>query len=337
MPSVYGIGNPLMDMIVHVDFPLLDSLKKIPGSMNLVDYNELLSILEVIGNNVNIVKVPGGSCANTIRGIAWFERNGFKEIDVPVYSGAVGRDENGVYYSDIMSKFGVHAVLAKKESVTGTSLILVTPDHERTMFTYLGACRDYSYSDTDYSMLGSSDYLYFVGFMWDTNSQKDAIKKAVSYARENDIRVCFDLAGPFVVDRYREEFLEWIPANVDILLGNREEFAKLVSVGDVSDEGIVQVVLDMAPVAVMKCGKDGCLVGEKLDNSVITKIQGNSVNAIDTTGAGDSFAAGFLFGLLNGKNYYESASIGNLLASQIVTVEGCDYDSLDFSMVLRGI
>ncbi len=346
MLSVYGIGNPLMDMIVRVDFDVLKSFDKPPGSMNLVDYGEITEILEVVKkrSNYGLKKVPGGSCANTVRGIAWFKKNwpDGKEagrIGNLVYSGGVGNDETGEYYSHLMSEYGIQAVMAKKNSPTGMSVILVTPDHERTMFTYLGACREYSRGDTDYSLLKNSRYLYFVGFMWDTESQREAIYSAVRYARDRGVKVCFDLAGPFVVERYREEFLRWIPGNVDILMGNREEFLGLARV-DKKDEDVLRVLTDMVDVAVMKCGEEGCIVGEKIKDSndiKIHSIPAYRVEALDTTGAGDSFAAGFLFGLLSGRDYIDSAKIGNSVASQIVTVEGCDYESVDFERIWRGI
>ncbi len=344
MPSVYGIGNPLMDTIILVDFDVLRKLGKPRGSMNLVDYREITEILGEIGNleDCSVRRVPGGSCANTVRGIAWFKKNWFNKkesggIGELVYSGGVGNDETGNYYSQLLREYGILTVMSKKNSPTGMSLILVTPDHERTMFTYLGACREYNKNDTDYSLLGNSKYLYFVGFMWDTESQREAINRAVEYARNRGTKVCFDLAGPFVVERYRREFLEWIPGNVDILLGNREEFEGLAGVGS-SENDILDFLTKLSPVAVMKCGEEGCLVGEREERGevVLDRIPAYRVEAVDTTGAGDSFAAGFLFGLLIGRSYAESARLGNAIASQIVTVEGCDYESVDFERIQRG-
>ncbi len=348
MSSVYGIGNPLMDMVIQVDFEVLKLVNKPPGSMNLVDYEEIEEILKIVGEKarVSAKRVPGGSCANTIRGIAWFKKNWFAkdksmEIDRLVYSGGVGSDSIGEYYSQLMREYGIHTVMAKKSSPTGMSLILVTPDHERTMFTHLGACREYSKEDTDYSLLGESKYLYFVGFMWDAQSQREAIYSAVKYAKERDVKVCFDLAGPFVVERYREEFLKWIPGNVDILLGNRDEFEGLAGVSG-RDEDILDSLAEMAPVAVMKCGEDGCIVGERREEDKEKKLNFHRVpvyrvEALDTTGAGDSFAAGFLFALLCGKDYVEAATLGNSVASRIVMVEGCDYEAVDFKGILKGI
>lgn len=323
MKSIYGIGNPLMDVVAQVSFDFLKSQGKPPGSMNLIDAEESAKLIELLDETR---MVPGGSCANTLRGIAWLQR---KDLFVTcTYSGAVGNDRLGKLYTESLRDFGVNPVVAKKEAPTGVSVILVTPDHERTMFTHLGACRYYNSEDTSYELLSKARYLYFVGFMWDTDSQKKAIMDAVSHAKKHGVKVVFDLAGPFVVKRYRNDFQRWIPQSVDILTGNDEEFRALTGSGE-SDEAIITEAGKLAPLLVMKRGEKGCIVLDSRDPSNrVSYIDGYTVKPVDTTGAGDAFAAGLLYGLLVEKSIEEAADLGNRLASSIVTVEGCDYDLL---------
>ena len=356
MYSVYGIGNPLMDIIAFRDYKFRDSLGKPPGSMNLIDAEESKALLARVNKDSRETgMVAGGSCANTIRGLAWLEKiklekNSIKHEEPTgsafVYSGAVGNDRLGNDYISLMNNYGVRTEITKKNSITGSSIIIVTPDHERTMFTHLGACREFAEGDVNFDILKNSRYLYFLGFMWDTASQKNAVKKAVEFAKQSGIKVCFDLAGPFVVKRYRDEFLSWLPGNVDILLGNREEFRNLASGNsyegsyeDTDDRTVLKLLNNLSPLLVLKKGKEGCIIAENYfsGGSLSTKytnLQGEVVQAKDTTGAGDAFSAGLLYGLLKNKGIVYAAEFANYLASQIVTVPGCDYEALESSSVL---
>ena len=352
MYSVYGIGNPLMDIITFKDYAVLENLQKPPGSMNLIDADKAASILKMVRKTKDenrehgreeFKKVPGGSCANTIRGLAWIRKmraigklpgissSVTADSEGLVYSGAVGNDGMGEKYISLMKSYGIKMAAAKKNCASGSSIIIVTPDHERTMFTHLGACREFSADDINFGFLAESRYLYFLGFMWDTDSQKNAIKKAVDFAGKAGIKVCFDLAGPFVVKRYKNEFHSWLPGRIDILLGNREEFQALTDIRS-DDREILSASSNMARILILKRGRNGCLVGEH-DNTEeilqVTEAKGETVKTVDTTGAGDAFAAGLLYGLSAGRSILSSAKFANFLASQIVTVAGCDYEALE--------
>lgn len=340
-----------MDIITFKDYEFRDRLGKPPGSMNLIDTKEAEVLMaQINADNMEINMVAGGSCANTIRGLAWLEKIKLergKNIEENrdkltnsafVYSGAVGNDELGEHYIALMNKYSIRTEITKKSSITGRSIIIVTPDHERTMFTHLGACRQFGEDDIKFNILEDSRYLYFLGFMWDTDSQKNAIKKAVEFAKQSGTKVCFDLAGPFVVKRYRDEFLSWLPGNIDVLLGNREEFKSLAGI-ESNDRNVLNLVKSLAPVLVLKRGKVGCLIAERFStkgdtNLRFTDVPGETVKTKDTTGAGDAFSAGLLYGLLNDKGIVHAAEFANYLASRIVTVPGCDYEALESSSVL---
>ncbi len=329
MYSVFGLGNPLLDFIAEGEFALIEALHTRPGTMNLVTLEEMKKVLDLVNSYRNI---PGGSAANTTRGIAWLSR--VKPVLPPVYCGAVGQDAIGRQYGEILSRSGVESRLVNKDALTGCSVIIVTPDQERTMFTFLGACRKYLVQDLDLQALGRSQYLYVCGYMWDTDNQKRAVAKAVEWARLKSVTVVFDLADPFVVQRYREEFQSWITSGVDILLGNREEIQLMLGKSEDApiDEPLIRLAGEMARLVVMKIGADGCWVNEE---GSVCHVPAYSVRAVDTTGAGDSFASGLLYGLLRGLSPVSAARLANRMAAASVTVVGCDFNSLDPHWVLE--
>jgi sugar/nucleoside kinase (ribokinase family) len=316
--SVYGVENPLMDIISHVDFTFLSRLGKKPGTMNLVEYDEVERLRAGLSSERTI---PGGSCANTIRGLAWL--NGSRQLPPPVFNGAVGRDPIGDSYAKSIEAAGVSVSLARKQRATGVSCILVTPDGERTMNTFLGACREFGPQDLDLEKLSLSRILHLTGYLWDTENQRAAAEKAVEFACGKGMMISFDLADPYAVLRYREAFLSFIPQCVDILFANREELGLLT--GTDCDEDCMSVASPLAKTVVMKVGARGCYVGR---GEEVIPVPGESVRVVDTTGAGDAFAGGYLHGVLLGRDAVECARIANRLAAGIVGVEGCDYQAL---------
>ena len=334
MYSLYGVENPLMDIIAHVDYGFLSRFAKQPGTMHLVEYSEIVALLKEIGS---FHTAPGGSAANTARGIAWLAGPAGRELSrsvlgaaavspddsaPPVFNGAIGNDPTGDDFAGRMEGEGVTTVLVRKGTPTGTSVILVTPDGERTMNTYLGACRDFEPADLDLARLADSRMLYLTGYLWDTDNQRRAAEKAAAFARSRGrgTSIAFDLADPFAVRRFGDLFRAWIPGNVDILFGNREELAILM--GSTCDEDCVSEASALAPLVVMKAGEKGCLVGW---DGKCELVPGVPVHVVDTTGAGDAFAAGFLSGRLSGHDPLQCARLANRVASRIVGVEGCRY------------
>jgi sugar/nucleoside kinase (ribokinase family) len=317
--SVYGIENPLMDIIAHVEHSYLRRLGKKPGTMNLVESSEVELLMSGLSS---CRSVPGGSCANTVRGIAWLNRSG--RFPPPVFNGSVGEDPTGDAYISAIQAFGVVPAIARKPLPTGVSLILVTPDGERTMNTHLGACRGFGPADLDRDMLAKSRILHLTGYLWDTENQRLSALEAAELARRAGITVSFDIADPYAVQRYRGAFLDFAREYVDVLFANREELGLLT--GTDCDEDCVAASSPLAPTVVMKAGRDGCIVTGKGRSSVA--VPGVSARLVDTTGAGDAFAAGFLYGTLAGREDVECARLANTLAAAIVGVEGCDYTLL---------
>jgi fructokinase len=198
------------------------------------------------------------------------------------------------------------------------------------MFTHLGACRDFSPGDIEWNLLKDARFFYSTGYMWDTEPQLKALNAAVDKACEWGIPCCFDLADPFVVDRYYHDLRYWIKGRFSILFGNREELSRMTGC-DGSDDAIVNCAADLAPLVVMKVGSRGCIIRSA---EMIFTVPGEAVKTRDTTGAGDSFAAGFLYGLLRKLDLERCGLLANRVASRIVQVDGCDVSLLDRQDIL---
>jgi len=326
MYSVIGLGNPLLDFIAPVDSGVLEALSAKKGTMNLVDREAVERVLSVLNDYTNI---PGGSAANTLRAISWLDRGG--TLGPLLYCGAVGPDQRGRNYKRILETAGITVQIVAKTLPTGCSVILVTPDHERTMFTYLGACREYGLKDLDLDALGKTKLFYTTGYMWDTANQKQAVLRAIEQCRKEEGRICFDLADPFVVHRYHGEFRSLLPSRIDVLFGNREEF-RIMFGRDFDDLRLLEEAAKICPVVLMKVGRDGCYVGDHGENH---HVEGFCVDPLDTTAAGDCFSAAFIYAILRGHSSVQAAKLANRLAASIVTVLGCDFTDLDKDVILR--
>ncbi|UCF96414.1 MAG: adenosine kinase [Spirochaetaceae bacterium] len=326
MYSVFGLGNPLLDFIAPIEPFTLESLEAKKGTMNLVDRGGLERVLSKLDGFTNI---PGGSAANTLRAISWLDQA--RQLDPLLYCGAVGPDSRGRDYNRILETAGIDVQVTTKTLPTGCSVILVTPDHERTMFTYLGACREYGLTDLNLKALEAAKIFYTTGYMWDTDNQKQAVLAAAEHSRNRGVQVYFDLADPFVVQRYHEEFLSWLPSRVDVLFGNRDEFQIMFGPG-LSDRELLAEGVKVSPVVLMKTGCDGCFLN---DHGTIHQVEGFCVEPLDTTAAGDCFSAAFIFATLRGHFPARAAKLANRLAAAIVTVLGCDFSNLDRDLILR--
>ena len=326
MYSVYAMENPLMDYVMHEDYSFLLRFGARPGTMQLVEYGIFRDIIRASkGYSV----FPGGSGANTARALSMLTGTD-TSLGFPCFSGGIGADDAGERFMAILSDLGISTAMAKKDIPTGVSAIVVTPDHERTMFTYLGACRDFSPDDVSLEFIRASRFLYSTGYMWDTEPQKRALFLAVDEALARKVPVCFDLADPFVVDRYHKELREWIHGRVTVLFANREELSRITDCTG-TDYEILNKASRLAEIIVMKIGKGGSIVQSA---NRLVHAPGESVICVDTTGAGDAYAAGFLYGLLRGTDLETCARLGNRIAARIVSLEGCRYDCIDRSDIL---
>ena len=315
MASVYGIGNPLIDYLCNVDEQDLEKLGLNKGIMLLIDEKKQAEIIEHTKGR-NIQYSCGGSCPNTMVTLCSLG------IDTTL-AGGVGNDELGRMYRTKLKESGVKDECVYKNAVTGTSIILLTEDKERTMNTYLGANRLFDSVDVNIESAKEANLFYFTGYMWDTISQQKATKKVLDLCREKGKKIAFDLADPFAVGRYRETFMNLVSEYCDIVFANSEEARFLLDNYDAYE--CCRSLGKLCSLAIIKNGKKGSFIS---DNGKIYEIPlyGTS-KPVDTTGAGDTYAAGFLYGFLNGYDTETSGRIASYLAGEIISQIGAQFTS----------
>ena len=310
--QVYGIGNVLIDIVSTASDTELSGLGLDKGIMRLVEGEERQKIVDFISARSSEYHC-GGSAPNTIIALA---QMGVRAA----LSGRIGPDDFGRRYEKQLADHGVRSYLTVGEGNTGSSIILVSPDSERTMNTSLEINREYCKNDIQEDAIREADYFYFTGYMWDTENQKKALLRAISIAEEAGTKIVFDAADPFAVNRSCGEFVKLIEKHFDIVFANSEE-ARLMF--DCVDVDLCSVYLsDLCETAIVKNGSEGSVI--KSGGSVYS-IPVYKVETVDTTGAGDMYAAGFLYGLCSGKSVEESGHIASRLAAGIVGQVGAQF------------
>ena len=305
--DVLGIGNAIFDVLVKTDEAFLSRHGMAKGSMALIDEARAAAIYGDMGP---ATEMSGGSAANTIVGLASFGARA-------AYVGKVKHDQIGGLYTHDIRAAGVafDTRPATDGPATGCSYILVTGDGERTMNTYLGAAQDLTPDDIDPVQIAASRIVYLEGYLWDPKSAKEAFVKASNIAHEAGRQVALTLSDAFCVDRYRDEFLELMRnGTVDLVFANEAELRSLYQTSDF-DTALKQLRIDARLGVVTRSGK-GCVVASS--EGVIAVPAFPVEEIMDTTGAGDLFAAGFLFGLVRGAGYENAGRLGALAAAEVI-------------------
>jgi sugar/nucleoside kinase (ribokinase family) len=305
--DVLGIGNAIFDVLVQTDEGFLASHGMTKGGMALIDEARAASIYADMGP---ATQMSGGSAANTIVGIASFGAR-------TAYVGKVKDDQIGRLYShDIKAANVAFATTpAIGGPATGCSYILVTPDGERTMNTYLGAAQELTSDDIDPSDIAASAIVYLEGYLWDPKNAKDAFLKASRIAHNAGRQVALTLSDSFCVDRYRAEFLDLMRGGtVDLIFANESELRSLYQTADF-DTALTQLRNDVK-LGVVTRSEKGCVVASK--DGVTAAPAFPIEKLVDTTGAGDLFAAGFLFGLVRGAGHEDCGRLGALAAAEVI-------------------
>jgi sugar/nucleoside kinase (ribokinase family) len=311
MPSarydVLGIGNAIVDVIARAeeDFLLKQNMRK--GTMALIDEARAEAIYDAMGP---AVEVSGGSAANTIVGVSSLGGRG-------AFVGKVKNDVLGRAFSHDIRAAGVTFATAPASAgpSTGRCYVLVTPDGERTMNTYLGAAQDLHPADIDADVIAASAITYLEGYLWDPKNAKDAFLKAAKIAHEAERKVALSLSDAFCVDRWRDEFLQLMRTRtVDLIFANEGELHSLYQTGDF--EAAVKALRADIDVAVVTRSEKGCIVVNPEDIEAVPAFPVERV--VDTTGAGDLFAAGFLCGLARGANDRTCGRLGAMAAAEVI-------------------
>lgn len=305
--DVCGIGNAIVDIIGRCDDAFLAEHGAEKGHMQLCDAETITNLYKSMGPSVEI---SGGSAANTMAGIASFGGRG-------AFIGKVGRDDFGGVFSHDIKAAGIAFDTAPSQTDTPTarSLILVTPDGERTMNTFLGVSPELGSGEIDQAMIADSAVTYLEGYLFDRDEAKAAFHQAAGYAKAAGRKVALTLSDGFCVDRHRDSFLDLIKSNVDILFANESEITSLYSTSSF-DEAASQISGD-APLAVLTRSADGSVVVAGGERTTIAASPVASV--VDTTGAGDLYAAGFLYGHTQGMSHETAGQLGSLAAAEIIS------------------
>ncbi|QDT76874.1 putative sugar kinase YdjH [Gimesia maris] len=308
--DVYGVGNALVDIQARVSDATLQKLGFAKGIMTLVDEDIQQKVLGEL-DGAPISQCAGGSAANTILGIADF---GGKAA----YAGKVGSDMLGEFDLADMRKLGVTIeVPPAAEGQTGTCVVLITDDAQRTMLTNLGVSATLSVDDINEEHIKQSKYVYVEGYLFTGETQKRAAYRAIELAKKHGVKVAFTVSDPFLINLFRDEFQELIEGPVDLLFCNLEEARSLTGKHDAVD--CAHVIHNHVPNLALTLGGDGSIL---MHEGRVIPIEGVDVEAIDTTGAGDMYAAGILYGITNGLTWHQAGHLASHAAARIVSQLG---------------
>ena len=308
--KILGMGNAVLDVLISCDDEKLKELKLKKGLMTIVDQSES----DIILNSVDPVKKSsGGSVANSIAAIAHFGgSSGF--------CGRVKNDQLGLDFVSDIKQSGVNFLCEPKKDGPSTArcLVFVTKDGERTMQTYLGASVNLSEEDILEDFFADTAMLFIEGYLWSSESARKAIKKAVGLAKKNKIKVIFSLSDAGLTKAFKDQFNVFISNDVDILIGNNNEFFELF--GSKEHNKISDISNKFCEIAVMTEGSSGATMFQK--GTITHSNSHKNLNIIDTTGAGDIFAAGFLYKFSLGESDIDSLDYGCEMASKILSQFG---------------
>ena len=312
--DVYGVCNPLVDLLSHVPDSFLKKLGIQKNVMHLVTREQQQELLLALAEEkISLEVAAGGSGANSMIGISQLGGRS-------AFSGKIGRDEHGKLYREKLEALGVCDCLAEGEGATGSSLILVSEDGARTMNTFLGMSQELMNPDIDPDVIQSSKYLYLTGYLWDTESQKKAVLNALDEAKKREIKVALSLSDPFCVTRHKEDFINLLKGYASMVFCNQEEAFTLLDT-EITQQA-VETLSDWTETAALTIGAYGALISHQGETCYIDPLP---VRVEDTTGAGDAFAAGFLYGMTHDMSPLDSGRIGATLAAAVIGQTGPRY------------
>ncbi|WP_421875147.1 adenosine kinase [Marinoscillum sp.] len=310
--DVYAIGNAVVDYVTETSNKFLEEHEIEKSVMTLVDEDRQMSVLADIDSGVT-KKEGGGSAANTIVAASMLGGKCF-------YSCKVANDGDGHFFLKELADIGIDTNLNKKElepGITGKVLIMVTPDSERTMNTFLGISSEFGVKELDFEALSNSRYLFIEGYLVASDTGRKAMKEAKKYAEENNIKVSLTFSDPSMVKYFRDEMEEVVGASVDLLFCNEEEallFTKTDNLADARKE-----LKKIAKKFVITQGKNGSLI---YDGDTFINIEPYEVSAVDSNGAGDMFSGAFLYAITNNHTFASAGKLASKASSVVVSKYG---------------
>jgi fructokinase len=304
--KILGIGNAIIDVLAKVDDDFLNKNKLIKGSMKLINKSEF----EDLKKSIKIEKiVAGGSVANTMAGIAHLQGN-------PSFIGKINSDNFGELYKKSLQEIKVNfSYLEKHEDLsTGASIILITPDSERTMCTYLGISSYLSINDINENNITDHELIFLEGYLWDKGMSEKMFKHTITLAKKNEVKIAMSLSDIFCVNRHKQDFYNLLKNDLDILIGNENEINELANTKNLLDS--INQLKQLNKLIVITRSENGSMA---IKNNEIINCNSIKVDKVlDLTGAGDLFAAGFLKEYLDKSTIKKCLETGSILASKII-------------------
>lgn len=307
--DVYGVGNAIMDLQVRCDDAFLESNGIEKGIMTLTEPDRQQVILDALSNH-QVNYCSGGSAANTIVGIA--DMGG-----TAAYASKTGNDGFGNQYLDELKELGIDSHVDAGNGDTGTCVVLITPDAQRTMLTHLGMSVSLSESDISAEAIAKAKYVYIEGYLFAGESTKAAALKAIELAKAAGVKVALTISDPFLIDICRDDFQALVEGPVDLLFCNEVEATALTGENDPIDAA--HAIHKHCENVALTLGKKGSII---MHAGEAFPVEGVEVDAIDTTGAGDMYAAGVLYGITNGLTWQHAGHLGSHAAAKVVAQLG---------------
>lgn len=322
MKKILGIGSTLVDILSQVpNEEVLNELNLPKGSMTYVNINDAVSIGERLAQQYGSQRAAGDSAANTMSGLARLgAKSGFLTM--------MGNDEMGQFFTNEMTRTGVEMLALKSDTPTGRVIAMVTPDGERTFATCLGASIELSPDDIKPELFDNWDIFYIEGYLV---ANPDMLRKAISTAKDKGLKIAIDLASYNVVEESRDFLLELVNNYVDIVFANEQEALTLTGM---EPENALHYIAERCEIAVVKIGAKGAYI--QRGNEIVT-IPPMKADVVDTTGAGDMWAAGFLAGLVKGENLQKCGMMGAIVAKNIIEVMGAKMDDERWDNIHKAI
>ncbi len=304
--KILGIGNAIVDVFSHVDENFLKENNLVKGSMKLINEEEFFEL----NKKIKIEKtLAGGSVANSMAGISHLKGEAF-------FVGKISSDELGELYQKSLNDINVRFLYKKKKELipTGTCIIFITPDSERTMCTYLGISSQLSENDLNEDNIIDKELIFLEGYLWDKGQSEKMFKQAIYFAKKNKVKIAMTLSDIFCVTRHKKDFYDLLNNDLDILIGNENEVNELMDSKTLTDS--INNLIPLKKLIVVTRSEKGSLA--IYNNEIITCDSVKVSKVLDVTGAGDLFAAGFLKEYLENLDIKKCLITGSMLASQII-------------------
>ncbi len=312
--QLLGISNAIVDVLAHVDDEFLERIGTVKGSMLLIDEERAREIYSLMGP---ATEKSGGSVANSVAGLAMLGGSA-------AYIGKVKNDQLGEIFNHDLSSLGVDIRLPPAEdgAPTARSHVLITDDGQRTMNTYLGACTELSLADITEDTIQSPRCILLEGYVWDIAEGPALAKKAIEIGKANGAAIALSLSDSFCVERHLDSFRDFVDEHVDIVLADEDEALMLLSTKDIDET--LAAVRDSDVLFAITRGEQGSVICS--NGETVTQAAQNVENVVDTTGAGDAWAAGFLYGWVNDWPHADSARLATHVASNVIQQIGARFE-----------